>query len=149
MKKRARTDTIILHCAATKEGQDIKASTIRQWHLNNGWEDIGYHFVIDLDGTIEIGRNEQYIGAHCTNHNSTSIGICYVGGCDKQGKAKDTRTPQQKQSMYRIVTYLCMKYNLTLNSVYCHNSFTSAKACPSFSLYSFKNEYQKYLETLI
>lgn len=71
----------IIHCSATREGQDVTAADIRRWHVKgNGWKDIGYHFVIHLDGTIELGRPIAEVGAHCAGHNAESIGICYVGG---------------------------------------------------------------------
>lgn len=90
---------IFLHCTATREGQDIDAATIKRWHLAQGWSDIGYHFVIRLDGTIEIGRDESIPGSHVKGFNAGSIGVVYVGGLDAQGKAKDTRTDAQKAAM--------------------------------------------------
>ena len=99
MQKRKQTKKIILHCSATPEGRDVRSKDIRQWHKNQGWEDIGYHFVVDLDGKVEKGRDEMMVGAHTTNHNSDSIGICYIGGCDKNMQAKDTRTKAQKDAL--------------------------------------------------
>lgn len=95
---------IILHCAATPEGKEFYASDIDRWHKERGFLKIGYHYVIDLDGTIEKGRPEPEVGAHCTNHNKYSIGICTIGGMDKSNKkAKDTRTLPQKQALYVLV----------------------------------------------
>ena len=144
MKQRLKTNKIILHCSATKEGKDYKAADIKKWHLQQKWEDIGYHFVLDLDGTIETGRDERMIGAHTSGQNSDSIGICYVGGCDNNMKPKDTRTKEQKQSMYSLVYKLLTKYKLNLSNVYCHNQFAN-KACPSFSIGTFKQEYLDWL----
>ena len=90
MKKRTKTTKIILHCSATPEGKDYKAADIDRWHKQQKWECIGYHKVIDLDGTIEDGRPIDMIGAHCSGYNSESIGICYIGDCDKNMKAEDT-----------------------------------------------------------
>lgn len=84
MNRRKSTTMIIIHCSATREGQDIKAKTIKQWHKARGFSDIGYHYIIDLDGTIEKGRDESLVGAHCIGKNAISIGICYVGGCDSK-----------------------------------------------------------------
>ena len=86
MNRRKSTTMIIIHCSATREGQDIKAKTIKQWHLRRGFADIGYHYIIDLDGTIEKGRDESLVGAHCVGKNAISIGVCYIGGCDKNLK---------------------------------------------------------------
>lgn len=101
---------IFIHCTATREGQDISAATIKGWHLAKGWKDIGYHFVIRLDGTIERGRDEDVPGAHVEGFNTGSIGVVYVGGLDAQGKAKDTRTTAQKAAMKRLVHDLVAFY---------------------------------------
>ena len=94
---------IIIHCSATKAGQDFHASDIDRWHKERGFDCIGYHRVIDLDGTIEKGRNISKPGAHCKGHNADSIGICYIGGLDKDGNPADTRTEAQKESLLEII----------------------------------------------
>lgn len=128
---------IIVHCSATIEGQDVKTRTIRDWHvLGNGWDDIGYHYVIELDGSLHTGRDENIIGSHCKGHNSESIGICYVGGLDKNGRPKDTRTDAQKSTMLSLIKRLKAKYPGAI--VYGHNNFSS-KACPCFDA---KEEYK-------
>ena len=71
---------IILHCTATREGKAFTAADIDRWHRARGWNGIGYHYVVRLDGTVEHGRPEAQIGAHCVGVNATSIGVCYVGG---------------------------------------------------------------------
>jgi N-acetylmuramoyl-L-alanine amidase len=101
---------IAIHCTATREGQDISVATIRQWHLKQGWSDIGYHFVIGLDGKVERGRPEHTPGSHVRGFNAGSIGVVYVGGLDAQGKAKDTRTPAQKRAMADLVRSLLKAY---------------------------------------
>lgn len=125
-----KINKIILHCSATKEGKDYRAKDIKQWHLQRGFNDIGYHYVIDLDGTVETGRDISKIGAHCTGHNSDSIGICYIGGLDAKGNPKDTRTQKQKESLYKLIAELTNKYKC---SVHCHNEYSN-KACPSFTI---------------
>lgn len=127
---------IIIHCADTPEGRDDRAADIRRWHKAKGWNDIGYHYVIDLDGTIEPGRDLDIAGAHCQGHNANSIGICYMGGCDKSMKPKDTRTDAQKASMLLLLKYLCAKYPKAV--IYGHRDFSS-KQCPSFDA---KEEYK-------
>lgn len=138
-----KINEIILHCSATKELQDFRAKDIDQWHRNQGWKCIGYNFVIDLDGTIEKGRDLEDIPAHCTGHNKNSIGICYVGGLDKNGQPKDTRTNKQKESMYKLVNDMLNKYNLTIKDVYGHRVFAN-KACPCFDTETFRQEYRQW-----
>ena len=80
-----RINEIIIHCSATPEGRNDTSADIRAWHTapkpkGNGWKNIGYHFVVLLDGTIETGRAIENAGAHCTGHNRFSIGVCYIGG---------------------------------------------------------------------
>ena len=90
---------IILHCSATREGKDFSVDTIRGWHVNgNGWSDIGYHWVIRIDGSIEVGRPLEKSGAHTKGHNKDSVGVCYIGGCDGGGKPKDTMNPEQEKA---------------------------------------------------
>ena len=145
MNRRKSTTMIIVHCSATREGQDVKATDIKRWHKERGFDDIGYHYVIDLDGTIEKGRDEALVGAHCKGHNATSIGICYVGGCDKNMKPKDTRTPEQRRSMLSLVRKLVNKYKIPVTQIWAHHDFDKHKACPSFDVSEFRNDYIKYV----
>lgn len=137
---------IILHCSATPENKDFHASDIDRWHKHRGFNSIGYHFVITLDGTIECGRPIEKAGAHTTGHNSYSIGICYIGGVEKNGKTpKDTRTPEQKIAMYQLVYQLLQDYPKATVST--HNMWAN-KACPSFKLQTFQTEYDEYIKTM-
>jgi N-acetylmuramoyl-L-alanine amidase len=123
---------IIIHCTATREGDDISVDTIRRWHLARGWSDIGYHYVIDIKGNINAGRPIELIGAHTKGQNKYSIGIAYVGGVEADGKTpKDTRTKAQKDSIIRLVKKLKGCYpDVTIHG---HNSFSN-KACPSYNV---------------
>jgi len=103
-------DSIIIHCSATRAGMDVRASDIRKWHLERGFADIGYNYVIDLDGTVEVGRPLSMNGAHCLGYNDHSIGICYVGGLDAHGNPQDTRTYAQKKAMHTLVENLMDAY---------------------------------------
>jgi len=128
-----KINKIIVHCSATREGQHIDVDTIRDWHVNGrGWSDIGYHYIIYLDGTVHAGRPVERSGAHTKGQNSNSIGICYIGGVETDGKTpKDTRTPEQKAALDNLLFVLTDIFaNATIHG---HNEF-AAKACPSFDV---------------
>lgn len=136
LKKSKRTiREIIVHCSATPEGKPFTVDDIRRWHTlpppkGNGWADIGYHYVIGLHGELWEGRDVDKAGAHCTNHNRFSIGICYIGGMDKANKkAKDTRTLQQKAQLLMLLQELKKLYPNA--KIYGHCDFAH-KDCPSF-----------------
>lgn len=124
-----KINEIIVHCTATQDGKNIKVEDINRWHKERGWNMIGYHYVVYLDGTIHQGRSEEQIGAHCLKHNTNSIGVVYVGGLDAEGKPKDTRTEAQKQGLRKLLTELKRKYPKAV--IRGHRDF-AAKACPSF-----------------
>ena len=110
-KKSVRTITdIVVHCTATCPNQDLNVGDIRRMHIKQGWADIGYHYVIRLDGRIEPGRDVDIVGAHVSGHNSHSIGVVYVGGLDMNGKPKDTRTESQKNALLRLLMLLRKLY---------------------------------------
>lgn len=115
--RREDIDAIVIHCSATRAGQDVRAADIDKWHKERGFAMIGYNYVIDLDGTVEVGRPLSRDGAHCNtagtsgrSYNRHSIGICYVGGLDKDGKPADTRTPEQKRALRDLVYKLMHEY---------------------------------------
>ncbi len=129
-------DQIILHYTATPEGEDFSNAQIKASHLARGFSDIGYHYVIGPKGELRPGRSENISGAHCTGHNTRSIGVCYVGGCpprsvkgwDKIGK--DTRTPEQKAAIIKLIKELKTRYPSA--TVHGHNEFAN-KPCPGFN----------------
>lgn len=124
-----KINEIIVHCTATQDGKNIKVEDINRWHKERGWNMIGYHYVVYLDGTIHQGRSEDQIGAHCLKHNTNSIGVVYVGGLDANGNPKDTRTEAQKQGLRKLLTELKRKYPKA--TIHSHKDF-APKACPSF-----------------
>ena len=131
---------IIIHCSATAEGKNFTVEDIRRWHeQGNGWKDIGYHFVIHLDGSIHLGRKLEQEGAHTKGHNLHSIGICYIGGCAADGKTpKDTRTVDQKRTLVRLLKDL--KRQFPKATIHGHNEFAK-KACPCFDVQKFVNDF--------
>ena len=140
-----KIDKIILHCAATPEGKDFTIKDIRNWHLARGFSDIGYHFVIYRDGSVHRGRAIDFAGAHTTGQNKHSIGICYIGGCAADGKTpKDTRTPEQRFALFKLVYELMQQYNIPVSKVFGHREFAN-KACPSFDMSVFRKELQTFI----
>lgn len=126
---------IIVHCSATKASQRVTVKDIDEWHRKRGFDCIGYHFVVYQDGTVHLGRKSEVAGAHVTGKNANSIGVCYIGGLDENGKAADTRTDEQKRALIDLLTELKTQYpDATIHG---HREF-SAKACPCFDV---KSEY--------
>lgn len=110
-KRSSRVIThIVIHCTATKPGLDYTANDIRKMHRAQGWSDIGYHYIVRLNGAVEPGRDVDMIGAHVSGHNAHSIGIAYVGGINSRGKAEDTRTEAQKASLLALLVELRKLY---------------------------------------
>ena len=130
---------IIIHCSATPEGRKTSAEEIKSWHLERGFSDIGYHYIVHLDGSISYGRNIDKIGAHSRGQNKMSIGVCYIGGLDECLDPKDTRTPQQKESLLILLKTLKKLHSKSV--IYGHRDF-SEKDCPSFNAF----EEYKYIE---
>jgi len=130
---RRKTDWIVLHCSATRGLQaNIGAADIRLWHKQKGWKDIGYHFVIKRDGTLENGRKVGDIGSHVQGHNTNSVGICLVGGLDdKTWKPVNNFTATQWKTLTTLVTRLTKMYPKA--KVLGHRDFPKVqKACPCF-----------------
>ena len=128
---------IIVHCTATKAGKDYTVDDIRRWHKQQGWSDIGYHYVVYRDGSIHEGRNVNIAGAHCSGHNTHSIGVVYVGGLGRDGiMPRDTRTKAQAEGLRRLLMELRRLYPSA--KIFGHKDF-APKACPCFDA---RNEYK-------
>lgn len=138
---------IIIHCTATVEGRDHDISEVARWHQQRRFKSIGYHYVIKLDGTRQVGRPESAVGAHVSGHNAGSIGIAYVGGLGRDAKPKDTRTAKQKAELLRLLRELRARYPKA--RIRGHRDFSKdlnkdgkitpnewMKACPSFDAQS-------------
>ena len=124
---------IIIHCSATPEGKPFTAADIDRWHRQRGFDGIGYHYVVCLDGSVHKGRPIEKPGAHCKGHNAESIGICYIGGCAPDGRTpKDTRTEAQRSALRKLVQELQKTYPGT--TVHGHHEYNAGKACPSFNV---------------
>ena len=126
-----KIDKIIIHCSATPEARAVTVQEIEKWHREKGYNGIGYHYIIGLNGEIWKGRDINIVGAHTVGQNANSIGISYVGGVDKSMKARDTRTAAQKIALLNLVKELKKQFpNATIHG---HSEFAN-KACPSFDV---------------
>lgn len=132
---------IIIHCSATKPSMDIGVDEIKDWHTNgNGWSDIGYHYVITRDGSLEHGRDIKIDGAHCKGHNKNTIGICMVGGVNDKGTPTDNFTPNQWYALDELVTNLVFRNYVDVDCyIKGHNEFSN-KACPSFDVQKWREK---------
>ena len=130
---------LVVHCSATTPTMDIDKEWIRKIHVDqNGWSDIGYHFFVKRDGTIETCRPIERSGAHAKGYNKYSVGVCYAGGIDSKGNPEDNRTEQQKEALQTLIASLCHDYNIGEILGHCDLPNVS-KACPSFDA---KSEYR-------
>ena len=153
-------DSIIVHCSATKAGQDFTVADIDHWHRQRGFNGIGYHYVIRLDGKLEKGRDVALAGAHCKGWNERSVGICYIGGLDENGRPADTRTNAQKRVLYQIIMDLQRDYNILqvlghrdtspdLNGDGVIEPYEYVKACPCFDVKEFLRSGRELLFVLL
>lgn len=126
---------IIWHCTATPEGRNVSFDDLWLWHVaGNNYSGVGYHYLIDLQGTVIPCRPLEFRGAGVAGHNHDSIHIAYAGGCGRDGRTpKDTRTPTQTKEMDNLTRVLAKRYGLTADDIHGHNEY-AAKACPSFDV---------------
>lgn len=155
-----KIDSIIIHCSATKAGQNFTATDIDRWHRERGFNGIGYHYVIRLDGKLEKGRDVSLSGAHCKGWNERSIGICYIGGLDENGRLADTRTNAQKRVLYQMIMDLQREYNILqvlghrntspdLNGDGIIEPYEYVKVCPCFDVREFLRNGRELLFVLL
>lgn len=152
----SRVTNIIVHCSDSAWGT---AREIRRWHLQRGWRDIAYHFVVlngqlttnfrvaCMDGAVEAGRDldgddmieENEVGAHCLGYNGNSIGVCLIG--------KDKFTPWQLKSLASLVRELQARHNIPTTNVLGHCETASGKkegkTCPNMDMKSYRETYLK------
>lgn len=138
--KRLNTKYLVIHCSDTPATMDIGAKEIKQWHIadpphGNGWADIGYHFVIRRNGVVEEGRPVDAIGSHVKGFNSSSVGVCMVGG--RHGTNDFTQL--QFNALEALIKLLAAQYPEAV--IVGHRDLAVGKQCPSFDV-------QDWLETI-
>lgn len=135
---------LVIHCTATPEGREVTSSEIREWHTappprGRGWRQVGYTDMIHLDGRVErlVNNNEDAkvdtweVTNGVAGYNVTSRHIVCVGGCDRGGNPKDTRTERQIASMAAYVRDFHVRFPDA--EIVGHNQLAQ-KACPSFDV---------------
>lgn len=122
-----------MHCSATPNGRHHTAEDIHRWHTEppRNWSGIGYHYIIRVDGVLDFGRPEYWVGAHAKGHNYGSIGICLIG--------TDKFNPDQWSILKKLLTKLSAKY---INAKIIGHNEISSKTCPGFDVQEWlKNEF--------
>ena len=126
---------ITFHCSATAPWMACSAALIKEWHVGQGWSDIGYHFVIEKDGTVVEGRPLTKTGAHVGGHNKDNIGICYVGGLSNDKQPIDDMNGAQHASAVGLLRRLQKQFNIPDDKVFGHCDFPGVtKTCPNFDV---------------
>lgn len=121
-------DLIVIHCSDSDIPAHDNAETIRGWHVKERkFSDIGYHYFIRKDGTMEHGRDESVAGAHVAGYNSRSIGICLSG--------RSKFTAAQFSRLEEIAKDICKRYALEKKDILAHNDLQPGKTCPNFDLH--------------
>jgi len=135
-----KINLLVIHCSATRTNQDIGANQIKKWHTDpkpkgRGWKDIGYHYVIRRDGSLEDGRPNQIIGAHAKGFNKTSLGICMVGGLNLESKPSNNFSKAQYKTLRMLIRFLQKLYNIPDIRVIGHRELPKVhKSCPCFEV---------------
>ena len=140
-------NSITVHCAATPPSLDVGVEWLRAEHLKRGWSDVGYHFVIKRDGTLEPGRPLSRMGAHVYGHNQNNMGVCLIGGVDEDGKPENNFTEAQFEALRVFISDQCGIHGIPLNQIKGHRDWSPdlnadgkispnefVKACPSFDV---------------
>jgi len=133
MIKREKTDTIVIHCSATPPTMDIGVEKIREWHVDdNGWDDVGYHYVITRSGLLQKARPEEMQGSHARSVNGTSLGCCLIGGSNASGDWENNFTDAQFVSLKSLILDLIKRYDI--KKIIGHYQVDDKKECPSFKV---------------
>ena len=133
MIKREKTDTLAIHCSATPATMDIGVEKIKEWHVKeNGWEDVGYHFIITRSGELQTARPEEYQGAHAPQVNFRSLAVCLIGGTDNNQQWENNFTDEQFTTLKSLILDLTERYEI--KKIIGHYQVDDRKECPSFDV---------------
>lgn len=121
---------IVVHCSNSDNPKHDNVETIKEWHLARGFSDIGYHYVVLMNGDVMAGRSEGVAGAHVEGNNKSTIGICWTG--------RTKPTVKQYNSLVMKVMALLLKYELPVEAVKGHKEYNSGKTCPNLDMDKFR-----------
>ena len=128
---------LVIHVSDTPDDRDVRIKDVRKWHTDpkpkgNGWSDVGYHYLVLRDGSIELGRLHTVAGAHVANFNKGSLGICWVG--------RDRIEPYQMETLIKLTKNLMSAYGLTAKDVVGHKELDKGKSCPNLDMNQFRSK---------
>ena len=132
MDKRQITDTIVIHCTQTPKDMEVDVEKVTQWHKDRGFDTIGYHYLIKRDGTLQVGRDEDVVGAHAVAVNGTSIGVALAGGGTPNMGWENNFAPIQFETLKTILLKLKEEYGI--EKIIGHYEVDDKKECPSFDV---------------
>ena len=132
MDKRQITDTIVIHCTQTPKDMEVDVEKVTQWHKDRGFDTIGYHYLIKRDGTLQVGRDEDVVGAHAVAVNGTSIGVALVGGGTADMGWENNFNSEQLDTLKSIILKLKDKHDI--EKIIGHYQVEESKKCPSFDV---------------
>lgn len=133
-----KIDKVIIHCSDSDLKHHDNIDIIRQWHLDRGWVDVGYHYVITKSNGLQIGREINKTGAHVLKHNIGSIGICLTG--------KTFFSNEQYKTLYALCNNLISIFNLDIKDILGHYELDQNKTCPNFNMVDFRSKLNLYIQ---
>lgn len=141
MRVRKQTTHIVIHKAATKPSMDIDVDWIADIHVvENGWDDVGYHYFIQRDGTVDQGRDITMQGAHCPGMNHKSVAICMAGGmAEGSSRSENNFTEAQWEALVATTQSIMDAHHIGVDGVRGHSECAEGKDCPSFSMEKFRS----------
>lgn len=143
-----KPNKITIHCSATPPSMvHIGVHALRQMHIERGFSDIGYHFIVTRDGHWSVGRPISKQGAGVFGHNENNIHICMAGGVDKNGKPENNFTDAMFSTLRYHISELCSIYGIKPEKIKGHRDYSPdkngdgvidkqdwLKDCPCFSV---------------
>ena len=117
----------VIHHSASPPG--VTTAEIRKWHIQRGWVDIGYHYVIEEDASVHVGRPVHIMGAHCKGHNRNSIGVCVVGD---NTRAAYEWNKDQISTLYDIIKAIRLLWPAI--KVVGHRELVNSTVCPGVDI---------------